>query len=853
MKFQYGNSSGGLHSSSRVRFLALLTGLLLALGAFAVSAFGADDDLQYIQRIDMVSLSHLDVGFTDLPTTVHEYQRRYLDVAIDLGWETRDRTPEERFHWTAESALPVSEWCQSAPPDRRERLVELIKRGQIDIGGFPFNIESYTDRLEWIQMVHWLPEDAQAQLRPQIGIQDDVNGLARAGAMQLLDNGIHRIFMGMNQAAGGPPFPAPTPFWWIMPDGRKVFVYLADGYFQAQSLFGLWDWRRGPTARSYELAYRPPRKGEVFASDEQNVRLMHNRAVAMLRQLESHGYHYPRLIIAFSNLWRADDDPPFPYLPDFVATWRRLGLKPELRLATVSDAVEKLESESGGAAPSYRGEWPDWWANGPTSGPRELAADRSAKRNLEAIASPLWGEMTPHVATAIEALRRDLCLFEEHTGGSAWSEAFPDQLDSEAQKTEKVILAYRANERSKWLLSQRARTLLYPQPEGLYVANPTALPYTGWVEFPSLGLREDDHSVRDRTTGLVSALEFRPGLQMERPKNPSELTPENAIAVYADHEPSAVARFWVDNVPPNSVRAFNLEKQASAVPESPKVAFTATLDASGWPTSLRWPGMDKPLYTGGTGEVTSVKMQGFSPRWIAMDMLDLTDRHAIDEMRRQHLVTAISQVAEQTTVERSPHTTVYTQHLELPGMKWMIRRLEVWNDTPRARLNIRFNRIASTDPEVLLVSFTLPPTGAPPTVSNGGVPFVPYEDQLPGSCRDYFAIDGWVSYSSTNGNWLWVSRDAPLVTFGDTHVLEKLTGTPADTNRIFSMVFNSIWFTNWYADEPGEMEFQYDLVWDPKKYNDPAALAGALETDPVVLINPAPREHPVIMEDLFKP
>jgi hypothetical protein len=210
-------------------------------------------------------------------------------------------------------------------------------------------------------------------------------------------------------------------------------------------------------------------------------------------------------------------------------------------------------------------------------------------------------------------------------------------------------------------------------------------------------------------------------------------------------------------------------------------------------------------------------------------------------------------MAEQTTVERSPHMTVYTQHLELPGMKWMIRRLEVWNDTPHARLNIRFNRIASTDPEVLLVSFTLPPTGTLPTVSNGGVPFVPYEDQLPGSCRDYFAIDGWVSYSSGDGNWLWVSRDAPLVTFGGTHVLEKLTGIPADTNRIFSMVFNSIWFTNWYADEPGEMEFQYDLVWDQKKYTDPAALAGALETDPVVLINPAPREHPVIMEDLFRP
>ena len=107
MKSQRQDSSMGPRSSDRrsaIRSLALLAGLLLALGAFASSSYGADGDLQYIQHIDVVSLSHLDVGFTDQPSNVHEYQRRYLDIAIDLCWETRDRVPEERFHWTAESA-----------------------------------------------------------------------------------------------------------------------------------------------------------------------------------------------------------------------------------------------------------------------------------------------------------------------------------------------------------------------------------------------------------------------------------------------------------------------------------------------------------------------------------------------------------------------------------------------------------------------------------------------------------------------------------------------------------------------------------------------------------------------------
>ena len=49
------------------------------------------------------------------------------------------------------------------------------------------------------------------------------------------------------------------------------------------------------------------------------------------------------------------------------------------------------------------------------------------------------------------------------------------------------------------------------------------------------------------------------------------------------------------------------------------------------------------------------------------------------------------------------------------------------------------------------------------------------------------------------------------------------------------------------------MEYQYDLVWNETKWKDPAAVAGSLETDPVMLINPKEREHPAIMDDLFRP
>jgi hypothetical protein len=57
-----------------------------------------------IKHIDVVMLSHLDVGFTDQPyLVVNELQRRFLDVALDASIATANEPPAQRFYWTAES------------------------------------------------------------------------------------------------------------------------------------------------------------------------------------------------------------------------------------------------------------------------------------------------------------------------------------------------------------------------------------------------------------------------------------------------------------------------------------------------------------------------------------------------------------------------------------------------------------------------------------------------------------------------------------------------------------------------------------------------------------------------------
>jgi hypothetical protein len=113
------------------------------------------------------------------------------------------------------------------------------------------------------------------------------------------------------------------------------------------------------------------------------------------------------------------------------------------------------------------------------------------------------------------------------------------------------------------------------------------------------------------------------------------------------------------------------------------------------------------------------------------------------------------------------------------------------------------------------------------------MPFTPYQDQLLGSCRDYFAFDGWAKYDTKDGQWLWVSRDAPLVTFKHPEIWGRRTA-PAPADRILAEIYNNFWYTNFVGNENGAMEFQFDLLWKPS-ISDPQALANTVVSEPIVV------------------
>jgi hypothetical protein len=423
----------------------------------------------------------------------------------------------------------------------------------------------------------------------------------------------------------------------------------------------------------------------------------------------------------------------------------------------------------------------------------------------------------------IERILKDLCLFDEHTWGADSSVSQPDSIETIGQYTEKSLLAHRPRSAAEWLLSRRARTKIDPLPEGLYAVNPSPEPNQGWIRFSDRALRGDFISIEDTATNKRSPLVKEKG---------------------------GTVRFWADHLAPAGMKSWRLSVNP-AEDEREDGAPSVVVDQKGWPLSASWRSMTNPLFTTEAAEFLCTGVVPPADRQTIARMHSTADAAKREEMRKQAFRPMPAAYATAIT-EHTAHTLVYSQAIEHPRLRSAVRRIELWRSQPRARVTVRFHRISSTEPEVFYLAFGFPVKGVMPVFSGGNVPFTPYSDQLEGSCRDYYAIDGWAHYPTPFGDWLWVTRDAALVSVGGPHTVERRTTPPDDKHRLLAMIFDNFWHTNFVADSHGEMEFQFELVWRDK-IADPDKLAETLASDPVVVVNSATRESPELLNDLFRP
>ena len=765
-----------------------------------------------IKQIDLINLSHYDIGFTDHPLVCREVQRRYIDMALDLISAKDKRPAGEAFCWTVESNDVLLAWWQ-ASGRRHQQLLRAIQAGRVEVCAMPFNQTPAMNARQWRTMTHWLPDELAQQLQMKTAIQDDVNGMPRAGAVALLDAGIEYLWMAINQDTGGSPLPQPSAAWWQMPDGRRIFIWNSMTYPSGYSLFESDEWRKGPLPLAADTRYRPPRTGDFFLTTPEYLERAQGILAGKLAAWEEKGYTLERMAVSMTNMWRIDNDPPCQMLPDFVAAWNAAGLSPRLNLTTPTVALKAIQEEAGETLPTLSGEWPDWWANGAASMPQELSASRKAKRLVTALESPLYAPSEDRQKVAEECTRQ-LCLFDEHTFGSWNAAAKPGTLDARGQLAEKTILAHRPLVMAELALGDANRALGAPE-KGLRIVNPYGQPFTGWVTLTNDCLRGEYAGVEEVETGKQTPFYRTSGASpfYTRPTDASQFTPTDEAKVFPDNIEGKRLRLWVENLGSNATRDYVL--RAEVAPKEWDEGPAVVCDHLGWPVSATWPGL--ALFRESLGDFSSLEFEGLAPRYAYKDVLVGTTVEA-RRSSRERLSKQVTAVAKgPARMHDTGPTVVYEQYLYHRRLRWLRRRLELVKATPRANLTVEMDRLSKPEAaEVFYLRFRLPCDGIAPEMTTGGMPFTP-GDIMPHACRDFFAIDGTLNYLGMDATRVLVCQDNALVSIGGMHDGLMLEQSEGDPDCAYAILYNNVWYTNFPGDQSGVMTFRFDL-YDANKH-----------------------------------
>jgi alpha-mannosidase len=129
----------------------------------------------------------------------------------------------------------------------------------------------------------------------------------------------------------------------------------------------------------------------------------------------------------------------------------------------------------------------------------------------------------------------------------------------------------------------------------------------------------------------------------------------------------------------------------------------------------------------------------------------------------------------------------------------------------------------------LLFPFNLP--NAQARFDVGGVPVRPHLDQLPGACRDYFTVQGWVDFCDGEHGVTIATPENPLVQLGDFHFAHNQSEISLERAMLLGWVTNNYWETNFPGAQPGTVTARYAILPYAGNFDEARAHQFAAETE----------------------
>lgn len=357
-------------------------------------------------KIRVMHLSHTDVGYKDTQSNVIIQHERYLKEIVEKFVSEPNFSKE--WVWNIECFGTLDYFLTKNNDDKKliSTLVELIKNKSIGVSANFWNYSELPSRDLTRAAFERVQSFAKVNgLKINSMITNDINGYSASWAEEAEKTGVENLFFGLHTHHGYfPAFKKQMPFWWKLPNGKKMFTWIGEQYAFGNNM-GIVP---GPMSD-----YITKDKVTCGTNEEDQIELATSRLKQYLELLEKDGYPFDVVPITVLGTG-ADNDPQnydiAPRIKLLKKAWASLGVE-DVSMVTLEDFFAEVDKTNKNI-PTYEGEMPDWWSDGAGSQPVGLRAFREAHRNYKNLVRL---DLPKETLTSLE---NDLLLYSEHTYGS---------------------------------------------------------------------------------------------------------------------------------------------------------------------------------------------------------------------------------------------------------------------------------------------------------------------------------------------------------------------------------------------------------------------------------------------------
>ena len=713
--------------------------------------------LKPVEQMDLYLIhhSHNDIGYTHIQSEVEQMQHQYLEVAVALAKQSNDYPEGSRFKWNTEVLWAVDSYFEKASEDKKQELIKAIQDGWIALDGLYANELTALCRQE--ELV-WLTEAGRRISREcnvplESAMISDIPGYTWGLVTTMGESGIKYFSVGTN-------------------NGHRIGTImeeLSDRPFYWESIDGkhkILTWVHG---RGYSWFHT----GLGF--EKLQNRLKEKPVFEYLNHLEQTGYPYDMVVVRYNI--GSDNGPPDPYLAKHIKRWNEKFISPRVIISTVSESFGVFEDKYGEQTMVRRGDLTPYWEDGALSSASETAMCRETAEKLVQ-ADILWAmnDIKLYPEDKFREAWKNVLLYDEHTWGSWNSISEPEIPFTIKQWERKKEFVITADSITNHILADSLLFGIKKQKD--------------WEAFDVVNTQSWERS----DIFYLTASQSNRG---------DKVADEKGNWLRTQRLSTGELAVFVEGVPP-----FGSKRLYIHAGEVEKISLNAKRELNIADENFRIQ-IDES-----TGEIISI-----IDRSTGRELVDNSKNTGFD----QYLYVAgrDPSVVQKTGMNKfkikEDGDLIKTIQIvaEAPGCKMLDKKISLIAPLHRIDVVNELRKENVYDPEGVHFAFPFNLSNSKIRIDVGFGCYIPEEQQIPGSNKNYYTPQRWVDISEDNYGVTWISRDAPVVELGEIATDATLYGwkeKQEPTSTIFSYVMNNYWETNYTASQEGRVIFRYSII-----------------------------------------